>query len=75
MRYSDHSAGSRQKVQARLKHAPASERKLYAHLVRRPRAVRLALMRASGFRPILPLHRVPSLAIARFNEIWDLFSA
>lgn len=69
MKYSIFSAGMRQKSRARIKHAPASERKLYARLVRRPRAVRLALMRASGFSPILPLHRVPSLAIARFSAI------
>ena len=30
---------------------------------------REALLRASGFSPILPLHRVPSLAIARFSAI------
>lgn len=75
MKYSTYSAGMRQKALARIKHTPASERKLYARLVRRPRAVRLALLRASGFSPILPLHRVPSLAIARFNEVWTRFSA
>ena len=75
MRYSSTSAGQAQKARARLKKPLAVGGALQSMPLRRPRAVRLALLRAEGTRRILPLHRVPSLAIARFNEIWELFSA
>jgi hypothetical protein len=82
MRYSGISAGQAQKARARLKKPLPVARKFQSDVIRRlcahsrrPRAVRLALLRAEGAPRILPLHRVPSLAVARLNEIFARYTA